>query len=52
MLEDLNIELLGIKPKPRKNKTTYFEAPYVITLECPFEQFGKFGLIVYLFDQA
>ena len=42
MLEDLNIELLGIKPKPRKNKTTYFEAPYVITLECTFEQFGKF----------
>ena len=42
MLEDLDIELLGIKPKPRKNKTTYFEAPYIITLECTFEQFGEF----------
>ena len=42
MLEDLNIELLGIKPKPRINKTTYFKAPYIITLECTFEQFGAF----------
>lgn len=42
MLEDLNIELLGIKPKKREDKTTYFKAPYIITLECTFEQFGEF----------
>ena len=42
MLEDLNIDLLGIKPKPRMNKSTYFKAPYIITLECTFEQFGAF----------
>ena len=42
MLEDLDIKLLGIKPKPRMDKITYLKAPYVITLECTFEQFGKF----------
>ncbi len=42
MLEDLNIELLGIKPKPRVDKTNYYKAPYIITLECTFEQFGEF----------
>ena len=42
MLEDLDIKLLGIKPKPRMDKITYFKAPYIITLECTFEQFGKF----------
>ena len=42
MLEDLDIKLLGIKPKPRMDKITYFKAPYIITLECTFDQFGKF----------
>jgi len=42
MLEDLNIELLGIKPKPNKSETNYVKAPYIITLECTFEQFGEF----------
>jgi Tfp pilus assembly protein PilO len=42
MLDDLDIKLLGIKPKPRIDKITYFKAPYIITLECTFEQFGMF----------
>jgi Tfp pilus assembly protein PilO len=42
MLEDLDIKLLGIKPKPRIDKITYFKAPYIITLECSYDQFGKF----------
>ena len=42
MLDKLDIKLLGIKPKPRIDKITYFKAPYIITLECTFEQFGKF----------
>ena len=42
MLEDLDIKLLGIKPKPRIDKNTYFKAPYIITLECSYDQFGKF----------
>ena len=42
MLEDLDIKLLGIKPKPRIDKVTYFKAPYIITLECSYDQFGKF----------
>tara|TARA_B110000003_G_C16625456_1_gene524727 strand:- start:1547 stop:2122 length:576 start_codon:yes stop_codon:yes gene_type:complete len=42
MLQDLDIRLLGIKPKTRIDKMTYFKAPYVITLECTFDQFGKF----------
>ena len=42
MLEDLDIKLLGIKPKPRIDKITYFKAPYLITLECSYDQFGKF----------
>ena len=33
MLEDLDIKLLGIKPKPRMDKITYLKAPYIITLE-------------------
>jgi len=41
-LEDLDIKLLGIKPKPRIDKITYFKAPYIITLECSYDQFGKF----------
>jgi len=42
MLDKLEIKLLGIKPKPRIDKITYFKAPYLITLECTFDQFGKF----------
>jgi Tfp pilus assembly protein PilO len=42
ILDDLDITLLGIKPKPRVDKITYFKAPYIITLECTFEQFGMF----------
>ena len=42
ILDDLDIKLLGIKPKPRVDKITYFKAPYIITLECTFEQFGLF----------
>ena len=42
MLEELDIKLLGIKPKPRIDKMTYFKAPYIITLECSYDQFGKF----------
>lgn len=42
MLEGLDIKLLGIKPKPRIDKITYFKAPYIITLECTYDQFGKF----------
>ena len=42
MLDDLDIKLLGIKPKMRIDKITYFKAPYIITLECTFDQFGKF----------
>ena len=42
MLDDLDIKLLGIKPKPRIDMMTYFKAPYIITLECTFDQFGKF----------
>ena len=42
MLDDLDIRLLGIKPKSRIDKMTYLKAPYIITLECTFDQFGKF----------
>jgi len=42
ILDVLDIKLLGIKPKPRVDKITYFKAPYLITLECTFEQFGMF----------
>ena len=42
ILDDLDIKLLGIIPKPRVDKITYFKAPYLITLECTFEQFGMF----------
>jgi len=42
ILENLDIKLLGIKPKQRLDKITYFKAPYIITLECTFEQFGMF----------
>lgn len=42
MLSDLEIKLMGIKPKERIDKKTYFKAPYVVTLECTYEQFGQF----------
>ena len=42
ILDDLDITLMGIKPKPREDKRTYLKAPYLITLDCTFEQFGKF----------
>ena len=42
ILDDLDITLMGIKPKPREDKRTYLKAPDLITLECTFEQFGKF----------
>ena len=42
MLEELDIKLLGIKPKQRIDKITYFKAPYIVTLECTYNQFGKF----------
>ena len=42
VLEELDIKLLGIKPKPRIDKITYFKAPYIVTLECSYDQFGKF----------
>lgn len=42
MLDDLDIRLLGIKPKARIDKMTYLKAPYIINLECTFDQFGKF----------
>ena len=42
ILDKLDIKLLGIKPKQRIDKITYFKAPYIVTLECTFEQFGEF----------
>ncbi|SUZ94716.1 uncharacterized protein METZ01_LOCUS47570 [marine metagenome] len=42
ILDDLNIQLLGIKPKDRESKGEYYKSPYVITIECSYEEFGKF----------
>ena len=42
ILDDLNIQLMGIKPKDRESKGEYYKSPYVITIECSYEQFGKF----------
>ena len=42
MLEEIGYQVVRIKPKPRIDKITYFKAPYIVTLECTFEQFGKF----------
>ena len=42
ILEELNIQLLGIKPKDRESKGSYYKSPYVITIECSYEEFGKF----------
>ena len=42
ILEDLDIQLLGIKPKARESKGEYYKSPYAITIECSYEEFGKF----------
>ena len=42
MLDDIDIQLLGIKPKDRESKDDYYKSPYVITIECTYEEFGKF----------
>ena len=42
MLDDLDIQLLGIKPTDRESKDDYYKSPYVITIECTYEEFGKF----------
>ena len=42
MLDDLDIQLLVIKPKDRESKDDYYKSPYVITIECTYEEFGKF----------
>ena len=41
MLDDLNIQLLGIKPKDRESKGDYYKSPYVIAIQCTYEEFGK-----------
>ena len=42
ILDDLDIQLLGIKPKDRESKGGYYKSPYVITVECTYDEFGKF----------
>ena len=42
ILDDLDIQLLGIKPKDRISKGDYYKSPYVITFECSYDEFGKF----------
>ena len=42
ILDDLDIQLLGIKPKDRESKGDYYKSPYVITVECTYDEFGKF----------
>ena len=42
ILDDLNIQLLAIKPKDRESKGEYYKSPYVIMIECSYEEFGKF----------
>ena len=42
ILDDLDIQLLGIKPKDRVSKGDYYKSPYVITIECSYDEFGKF----------
>jgi len=42
MMDDLNIELLNIKPKQRIKKGGYFKSPYIVTIRCTFDEFGKF----------
>tara|TARA_Y100001970_G_scaffold174708_2_gene213189 strand:- start:645 stop:1223 length:579 start_codon:yes stop_codon:yes gene_type:complete len=42
MMDELNIELLNIKPKQRIKKGGYFKSPYIVTIRCTFDEFGKF----------
>ena len=42
ILDDLDIQLLGVKPKDRESKGDYYKSPYVITVECTDDEFGKF----------
>ena len=42
MMDALKIELLNIKPKQRIKKGGYFKSPYVVTIRCTFDEFGKF----------
>ena len=42
MMDALNIELLNIKPKQRIKKGGYFKSPYIVTIKCTFDEFGKF----------
>ena len=42
ILDNLDIQLLGIKPKDRESKGDYYKSPYVITIECTYDEFGKF----------
>ena len=42
ILDDLDIQLLGIKPKDRESKGDYYKSAYVITVECTYDEFGKF----------
>ena len=42
MMEELDIELLNIKPKERIRVGEYFKSPYNLTLKCTYEEFGKF----------
>ena len=42
MMDELDIELLNIKPKDRIRVGEYFKSPYILTLKCTFEEFGKF----------
>ena len=42
ILNSLDIELLAIKPRDRNKKGNYFKAPYIITIQCTYKQFGEF----------
>lgn len=40
ILEDLDIDLLSLKPRPRDEHPSYVLAPYDLTIQCTFQQFG------------
>ena len=42
MMDELDIELLNIKPKERVRVGEYFKSPYNLILKCTYEEFGKF----------
>ena len=42
ILDDLDIQLLGIKPRERESKGNYYKSPYIIIVECTYDEFGKF----------